>query len=565
MAEHAHNDHGHGHLQLEYQPSLPINNGKLFLWLFLSTEIMFFAGLIGTYIVLRFGAPPGTWPSPHDVHLVETIGAINTFVLICSSVTIVLALEAARHNQAALAKGWMLVTFLLGATFLGIKAYEYKEKFAHGIYPAKPHSLMHDRADLSYVQAVRMNLAGKRAVAEAEKVELEKQKQQLLDEHATQTDLRERSRSITDQQLADLQKQIATATDASARKDLQGQLDELRDVRKKGAAVTDAGLQSLAERAKKYDEEKLPPVLAHIKEIASYQAYLVQWTELIAAKDDDPIVRRDAMEKLAQAIYPLHHTRQQQEQYVASLERESDDLEIRIAQNQRERGGLEGIRKMLAGELTGVQSDIEPLEGQKAILNKQLEELKKPAEIKPAAASTTSPGPQFVTVQDAQPAQPATEPKPNPEVERLTAEITALDGQIAPLADKKKEIAVKIAQTDEKLAATAAGLDMLQGRKNMLPLLIEAENVGGAHHGLNAHDPNLMLPMKIPSGNMWASTYFLLTGFHAIHVLVGLIVFVVVLLYRLDSRRANMLENTGLYWHFVDLVWIFLFPLLYLF
>ena len=74
-----------------------------------------------------------------------------------------------------------------------------------------------------------------------------------------------------------------------------------------------------------------------------------------------------------------------------------------------------------------------------------------------------------------------------------------------------------------------------------------------------------MLPMMIPSGNMWASTYFLLTGFHAIHVAVGLIVFAIVLLYRLDSRRANMLENTGLYWHFVDLVWIFLFPLLYLF
>src|SRR4030095_2954592 len=99
MAEHAHNDHGHGHLQLEYQPSLPLNNGKLFLWLFLSTEIMFFAGLIGTYIVLRFGAPPGTWPAPHDVHLVEIIGALNTFVLLMSSVTIVLALEASRNNH----------------------------------------------------------------------------------------------------------------------------------------------------------------------------------------------------------------------------------------------------------------------------------------------------------------------------------------------------------------------------------------------------------------------------------------------------------------------------------
>ena len=75
-----------------------------------------------------------------------------------------------------------------------------------------------------------------------------------------------------------------------------------------------------------------------------------------------------------------------------------------------------------------------------------------------------------------------------------------------------------------------------------------------------------MLPMKIPSGNMWASTYFLMTGFHAIHVLVGLIAFALMLLYRRSiATKAHMLENIGLYWHFVDLVWIFLFPLLYLF
>ena len=87
MAEHA----LHHPPKLEYQPALPLPNGKLFMWLFLSTEIMFFAGLIGTYIVLRFGAM--IWPTPHAVHLSEPTGAFNTFVLICSSVTIVLSLE----------------------------------------------------------------------------------------------------------------------------------------------------------------------------------------------------------------------------------------------------------------------------------------------------------------------------------------------------------------------------------------------------------------------------------------------------------------------------------------
>ena len=68
---------------------------------------------------------------------------------------------------------------------------------------------------------------------------------------------------------------------------------------------------------------------------------------------------------------------------------------------------------------------------------------------------------------------------------------------------------------------------------------------------------------------MWASCYFAMTGFHALHVLGGLVVFVD---HPADGLRAassapqheRMLELTGLYWHFVDIVWIFLFPLLYL-
>jgi cytochrome c oxidase subunit 3 len=97
-----------------------------------------------------------------------------------------------------------------------------------------------------------------------------------------------------------------------------------------------------------------------------------------------------------------------------------------------------------------------------------------------------------------------------------------------------------------------------------------AEKAGAAkdgvpHEGFNEEYPWLRLPIMIPGGPMWASTYFLLTGFHALHVLIGLIVFALLLFVTLDRRKANLVENIGLYWHFVDLVWIFLFPLLYLF
>lgn len=74
------------------------------------------------------------------------------------------------------------------------------------------------------------------------------------------------------------------------------------------------------------------------------------------------------------------------------------------------------------------------------------------------------------------------------------------------------------------------------------------------------HDPHPVL-----YGNLFASIYFLMTGFHAIHVIVGMILFIIPLLQKnLDHRWMDWVENSGLYWHFVDLVWIFLFPLLYI-
>src|SRR5438552_2760361 len=112
---------------------LPISNGKLAMWLFLVTEIMFFTGLIGTYIVLRNGSRE--WPTPHEVHLVEWIGAFNTFVLICSSLTVVLAHSAISHGDVKKTVQFVGITLALGAVFLVVKAYEYDAKFSHSILP----------------------------------------------------------------------------------------------------------------------------------------------------------------------------------------------------------------------------------------------------------------------------------------------------------------------------------------------------------------------------------------------------------------------------------------------
>ena len=73
-------------------------------------------------------------------------------------------------------------------------------------------------------------------------------------------------------------------------------------------------------------------------------------------------------------------------------------------------------------------------------------------------------------------------------------------------------------------------------------------------------------PHPVVYGNIFASTYFLMTGFHAVHVVVGMILFWLVLRQgnKLNEKWTDFVENSGLYWHFVDLVWIFLFPMLYI-
>ena len=80
-------------------------------------------------VARRFGADRHR--ASHDVHLEEIYGAVNTFVLICSSLTIVLAHHALGKNQVPKATAYVLITFVLGCVFMGIKAVEYKAKIDH--------------------------------------------------------------------------------------------------------------------------------------------------------------------------------------------------------------------------------------------------------------------------------------------------------------------------------------------------------------------------------------------------------------------------------------------------
>jgi cytochrome c oxidase subunit 3 len=304
----------HGTAAPALKMGVPIPNGKLGMWLFLGTEIMFFTAFIGTYIVLRMGSPG--WPTdPEVTHIRVWAGGTNTFVLICSSVSVVLAHEAMAALDFRRATKWIGLTLGLACVFLGIKSYEYYGKFAHDILPNH--------------------------VAESP--------QQALDKLAREMD-------------------AATG---------------------------------------------LPTLKAEQNDIRQLQA--------LGTGNEEVLAKR-----------------------------------------------LEGVDKQIA-------------------------------------------------------------------------ERAEIEAAYKPLRDKIKARNITLPEARETLAGLQEKYPQFAG----------------------VHDPHVIV-----YGNIFSSTYFLLTGFHAIHVLVGMLMFAIILWRglsnKLTSEHAVLVENTGLYWHFVDLVWIFLFPLIYI-
>jgi len=103
-------------------------NAKVGIWLFLASEVMLFGALFSSYILLRVGAQEEMWPQGW---LNVPVGTANTLVLITSSITTVMAWASLKMNQFNKFKFYHACTILLAFTFVGIKSYEYHDKFNH--------------------------------------------------------------------------------------------------------------------------------------------------------------------------------------------------------------------------------------------------------------------------------------------------------------------------------------------------------------------------------------------------------------------------------------------------
>jgi cytochrome c oxidase subunit 3 len=134
------NEHEHAHhpkLQHHfYSMEQQFEASILGMWVFLVTEVMFFGGLFMAYLVYRTMYPEAWVESSHMLNV--PLGALNTTVLICSSLTMVLAVRSAQVGSRTGQLANLFLTIVLGSTFLVVKFFEYKEKFEHHLVPG-PH------------------------------------------------------------------------------------------------------------------------------------------------------------------------------------------------------------------------------------------------------------------------------------------------------------------------------------------------------------------------------------------------------------------------------------------
>lgn len=132
-------DHGHAHpwYQAHHFKNMEQQNAsnKFGMWLFLVQELLFFAGLFMAYASMRFFYP-GTWLEAAE-QLDKVMGAVNTVVLLTSSLTMALGVRAAQLGQNKQVAAWMAATLAGAYGFLVIKYLEYSHKIHVGLLPGK--------------------------------------------------------------------------------------------------------------------------------------------------------------------------------------------------------------------------------------------------------------------------------------------------------------------------------------------------------------------------------------------------------------------------------------------
>ncbi len=121
----------HGHAHGHAATGTGTTNPKLAMWVFLSSECLFFGAFITTYLLYR-GRSPANTPQPKDVYNIP-FTSVTSFILLMSSLTMVLALAAIQRGDHRRFRIWLVATGLFGMLFIGGQIFEFTEFYREGL------------------------------------------------------------------------------------------------------------------------------------------------------------------------------------------------------------------------------------------------------------------------------------------------------------------------------------------------------------------------------------------------------------------------------------------------
>ncbi len=305
-----------------------------------------------------------------------------------------------------------------------------------------------------------------------------------------------------------------------------------------------------------------------LKVVSRLSDVAAKWTSRTVGRDPDPATGQLAMITLANDIYPLASYGPAAEQYarqeaiqVTQLLRDVNEkitaLTSSGAAASEKMNAAQTANDELAAEAAKLKTELEsiPAPATSTDADKATDADKtteKPAD-KPAdsaseksAADGDKPAadkPDSDTTKQEKPAddKPANE---KPSDEKPADAGAARREAITKRLEEIEKLTAANAQTISDSAQAATVAETERGRLQGELSAAQArqgfrEEMSTVHGGLNHHYEWLKLPMSIPSGHMWASTYFLLTGIHALHVFIGLIVFVIILMKDLGPPKPT--------------------------
>ena len=535
------------------RPDTGLWNAKIGIWLFLASEVMLFGGLFSGYVFLRLasGADPHYhWP---EGSLEVLPGMINTFVLIASSVFVVLAWVQLKLGDWRKYTIWMSLVVICALIFMGIKAYEYNSKFTHYGIHLKDNSYVaghyiHNDQEIKEVSKVNLDLVKgqNQFIKYVPSEERKNVKFSYKVELGASILAEEPFPAVADAGLNDLIKSDEAVINARGLlNDLLSQAQSIvveeSDFAFSGGKITaakkkvDKTLREIHNAKMKMNRAANEVIRAHNAELAVAKKAAAN----AASKTDEDQQVLDSKFIDLVPVYGWYR-----DLGLGKLEIVPDKpFSIKVPHNRLRRATDSELEFKDYGIVYGNRT-----EDSRYLRVDELDLLDLRSVAEPVDAAV------FRYI-----AEHAGDGKGEAKTEKGGAAAEGKEGGHPTSADIKEKFFKK---RDEVIAKAAeAGKepklkDKLKMKLDHVPAKIPYEEIR-------------MYSNYAPKQNTYYAIYFLLTGLHGLHVIAGALVLTYFLFSRKHFERdpehlANRVEVGGLFWHFVDLVWIFLFPILYL-